>query len=551
MKFSLFFFLLFCSFIGWGQFFQSQEKTYTEKDSLKGMLSFERACFDVKSYELSLAFDLPQKSLQGKNIMGFQMLEESDRIQLDLFENMSLDSVLFYGENLHFTRKYSTIFILFQEKLKKSKDTLYLDLYFSGQPLEGETPPWDGGMVFSKDQQVKDWVGMAVQGIGASLWFPCKDHPSDEAEEVKIHLKVPKDLKGISNGRLICRKELADATIYSWEVKNPINNYNITFYIGDYQHFSDTLEGLSLDYYVLPEHLEKAKIQFQQVPKMLTCFSEKFGSYPFFEDGYKIVDAPYLGMEHQSAIAYGNHYQNGYLGKDLSGTGIGLEWDFIIVHESGHEWFGNSITASDIADMWIQESLTTYSESVFVECYYGKEKAVAYLEGIRKRIVNQSPMRGVIGVHQEGSTDMYYKGANLIHVLRSVVNEDEKWWEILQDFVFHFHHQQISKEDFIHFFEEKINGNVRAVIDQYVEYASLPVLEYRFVKGQLLQLRWKAEVEGFNMPVELTYKGKLYRFEEVGQEWQTTNVVVRSPKKLCFNQRDFLFSKNWIGVEKE
>lgn len=364
----------------------AQAQQFTRKDSLKGGLAIERKCFDVKKYALDLVFDIEQKQIKGSNTINFAILYESNRIQLDLFANMVVDSIVFNKQKLQYTREFDAVFVDFSTDLTPDIPEYSLQFYYHGQPKIAANAPWDGGFVYSSDGNGKPYIGVAVQGEGASLWFPCKDSQSDEPDQgATMSFTVPTKLMAVSNGRFIGKFPVNASSIrWDWEVKNPINAYDITMYVGDYIHFGENYNGLDLDYYVLRDHEAKAKAQFAEVKTMLDCFQEKFGPYPFPADGYKLVEAPYLGMEHQSAVAYGNSFQKGYLGTDLSGTGKGLLFDFILVHESGHEWFGNSITSKDVADMWIHEGFTCYSESVYLECTQNKETALTYLNGLKK-----------------------------------------------------------------------------------------------------------------------------------------------------------------------
>src|SRR5699024_5743890 len=357
----LLFFFISCFAVSHAQLLQDK-KPPTRADSLRGGLRAERTNFDILKYNLAVEVNPEEKYISGKNEITFEVLKNAEKIQLDLFENMQIDSIIFQGKKLKYNREFYDFYIDFLHVLK-SVEFQKLCFYYSGIPKIAENPPWDGGFIFTKDRDEKDWISVAVQGIGASLWYPNKDHQSDKPEEAEIHVTIPKGLKNISNGRLIKKEELPDGkTTWSWKVSYPINSYNLVLNIGDYAHFSDKHEGIDLEYYVLPQNLEKAKKQFEQVKEMLSCFNEKFGEYPFKRDNYKLIETPFLGMEHQSAVAYGNNFRNGYLSKDISNSGVGLKFDFIIIHESAHEWFGNSITAEDIADMWIHEAFTSYAE---------------------------------------------------------------------------------------------------------------------------------------------------------------------------------------------
>ncbi|MGO3237549.1 MAG: M1 family metallopeptidase [Psychroflexus halocasei] len=532
--------ILLLSFSVQSQILTKKRNHFSEADSLRGSLRPERISYDVKKYDLKVKVEPGKKYISGVNRMDFIVKENTNRIQVDLFENMNLDSVVYQKNQMDFDRKFNAVFINFKEELKASDKLKNIRFYFSGYPIVAERAPWDGGFVFDKDKNGNHFIATAVQGVGASLWFPNKDHPADEPDEVTVTIINPSNLIGVSNGRLTNTEKLIDGfTAYTWEVKNPINNYNISVNIADYAHFSDQFDDLDLDYYVLSYNLEKAKKQFQQVKPMLACFEEKFGAYAFYEDGYKLIETPYLGMEHQSAVAYGNGYKNGYLGRDLSNTGVGLKWDFIIIHESAHEWFGNSISSSDIADMWIHESFTTYAESVYVECQFGYDDAVKYLNGLRPLIANDSPIQGVYGVHNEGSSDMYYKGANMLHTIRSVVNNDELWWETLKEFHLNFQYQTIDKKQVITFFNEKLDMNLSSVFEHYITLAEIPTLEYRIAKNNELLLRWKSPITDFQMPIDYFIKSDKHRTMISSDQWINTNLKVRKNKDLNFDTTSF------------
>jgi len=502
----------------YSQVFQDQ-KEYTESDSLRGSLRTERTNYDVLKYNLSIRVEPDQKYISGYNNISFRVVKDLAVMQLDLFSNMQVDSIVYDGTKLKYKRRYNAVFIAFENVLKTG-DVDSLAFYFSGNPIVAKNPPWDGGFVFTKDENGKDWVSVAVQGVGASLWYPNKDHQSDKPEEAEIHVTTPNGLMNVSNGRLIKKQELDDGfTTWSWRITYPINNYNITLNIGDYVHFSDTFRNLDLDYYVLSYNLEKAKQQFSEVQPMMECFYEHFGEYPFVNDSYKLVDAPFLGMEHQSAVAYGNNYKMGYGGTDASLTGIGLEWDFIIIHESAHEWFGNSITSADIADMWIHEAFTSYAESVYIECRWGKEKALEYLKGLRSTMVsNAQPIIGDYGVNKEGSADMYYKGANMLNVIRSVVNDDEKWWALLKHFSETFKHTITNTEEVIQFFEANTDEIITPIFKEYLYYAPLPTLQVKKEKSRIYY-RWKSSEDQFEMPLDIQSKSEVKRIYP-SQKWK-------------------------------
>lgn len=505
-----------CLFI---QFAFSQ--TFTKRDSLQGGLPFERTCFDVLHYDLNIKVNPDEKYISGVNHIVFKAVENTKKIQLDLFENMKIDSIVFFDEGrfsydkLVYTREYDAVFIEFPQELQKGVNEYNLSFYYSGKPKEAKNAPWDGGFVWKKDSNGKPFVGVAVQGTGASLWYPCKDSQSDEPDGgVAVTITVPDDLVAVSNGKMISSRTTKAGKEWSWVVANPINNYNVTLNIGDFVNISDKLGNLDLNYWVLRENEQKAKKHFEEdVKPMLECFQEKFGDYPFPEDGYKLVEAPYLGMEHQSAVAYGNRYKKGYLGNDISGSGVGMLFDFIIIHETGHEWFGNSITSKDIADMWIHEAFTTYSEAVYVECRWGYDKAMQYINGQSRMVENRKPVVGQFGVNfKPKSADMYYKGALMLNTIRHIVNDDKKWWKLILDYSNHFKHQIVEAEDVIDFFTKEAKINLKPVFEQYLYHSDLPELQIKPVKKGF-EYYWKTDVKNFEMPVEITLNGKEVRLK--------------------------------------
>lgn len=370
--------------------------------------------------------------------------------------------------------------------------------------------PWDGGLVFSKDENNKHWMGVACEGIGASTWWPCKDHLSDEADSMDISGPAPKGLQFISNGILKSTTSLPDGReLNRWHVSYPMNNYNATYYIGDFEHFSETYQNpngkkLDLNYYVLPYNMEKAQKHFAEVKPMMECYEKFFGPYPFWNDGFKLVESPYLGMEHQSAIAYGNGYKFGYAGMDFSG--FGLKSDFIIVHESGHEWWGNHVTMADMADMWISEGFCTYAEVVYVECRWGPEKALKYANNKKASVENDKPIIGAYGVNNEGSGDMYNKASLMIHTLRSVINNDKLFFDILLGLQTEFGMKQIATADVVNYYNTKTGMDLTPIFNQYLRYVNIPVFEYRLdARGPktVLAYRWKVDVPEFAMPLDV------------------------------------------------
>lgn len=499
------------------QLLQDKE-SYTRGDTLRGSLRTERN-FDVRKYRLNIKLDPDKKYIEGYNRIVFVPQQRLTSMQIDLFENMEVDSILYHGKRLPYRREYNAVFIKNDKGFaKNSKDSI--TFYYSGNPITAKRAPWDGGFDWKTDKNGKPWIATAVQGTGASAWWPNKDHQSDEPENgMTIKVAVPNGLMNVSNGRLTGKKDLGNGyTRWDWKVTNPINNYDVALNIGDYAHFGETYKGLDMDFYVLSYNLEKAKKHFQEVKPMMDCFQEKFGTYPFKEDSYKMVETPHLGMEHQSAVAYGNKYMKGYLGRDLSGTGIGTRWDFIIIHETGHEWFGNSITSSDIADMWIHEGFTTYSEAVYVECRWGYEDGQAYVNGLKQNVRNDKPIIGDYGVNREGSGDMYPKGALMLNTIRHMINDDDKWWQLIKNFSETFKHMIVDTEMVLNFFEQETGLDLEPVFDQYLRHKDIPVLELKR-EGNGAAYRWIVDVNHFNMPVDASINGETVRLHPTA-EWQ-------------------------------
>ncbi|WP_394772260.1 M1 family metallopeptidase [Mucilaginibacter sp.] len=492
------------------------KETFTRADSLRGYLSPLRTCYDINYYHLDVKFDIDNKFISGSNLFKFTATEDFTKLQFDLFANLKVEKVVYKGKELPFIREFNAVFVTFPNTISKgSKDEF--TVFYSGNPTIAKHAPWDGGIVFAKDSLGNPWVATACQGIGASIWWPNKDQQADEVDSALISISVPKGLTDASNGRLRKVTDLKNGyTRFDWIVTEPINNYDIEANIGKYSHISDSYMGekgkLTLDYWVLDYNVEKAKKQFgENVKDMIKAFEHWFGPYPFYADGYKLIEAPHLGMEHQSGTAYGNHYQNGYLGRDLSGTGWGLKWDFIVVHESGHEWFGNNITSKDLADMWIHESFTNYSESLFIEQRYGKQAGQEYVHGTRFAIANDRPILGVYNVNKEGSGDMYYKGGNMLNMIRTIINDDEKWRSILRGLNKTFYHQTVTYDDVVGYINQQSGKNLSPVFDQYLKYRSIPILNFMETGGKLY-VRWISDVKGFNMPVRVKLKGGDYQF---------------------------------------
>lgn len=503
------------------------EIVFTHQDSLRGSITKERAWWDLKYYHLDVKVDPKEKTITGSNTVRYTVLTPYNKMQIDLQEPMKIYKVTQDGKELKFERDGNAFFIELAAA-QKVGETKEIVISFGGKPKEAVNPPWDGGITWKKDKNGKDFIASSCQGLGASVWWPNKDHMYDEVENMLISVNVPGHLTDVSNGRLQSVKKEKDGTkTFNWYVSNPINNYGVNINIGDYVNFSEKFKGekgdLDCNYYVLSYNLALAKEQFKDAPKMLKAFENWFGPYPFYEDSYKLVEAPYLGMEHQSSVTYGNGYKNGYLGRDLSGTGWGLKFDFIIIHESGHEWFANNITYKDIADMWVHESFTNYSESLFLEFYYGKDAAAEYIIGCRKGIRNDKPIIGHYDVNNEGSGDMYPKGASMLHMIRQVINDDAKWKSILRGLNSTFYHQTVTGKQIQDYINTQSGINFNRVYAQYLTTTQIPVFEYMFKDGTF-GYHWTNCVAKFDMPVKVTLNGEEMWLKPT-TEWKSEKTI--------------------------
>ncbi|MBN1108372.1 MAG: M1 family metallopeptidase [Bacteroidales bacterium] len=535
-RFPVALFFIICTLMAHAQFMPPATKVFTRQDSLRGSITPERVWWDLTYYHLNIKVNPSDSTLYGSNTISYRVLEPAVLMQIDLQPPLNIIKAEQNGFTLNYTREGNVYRIEMKEKQIPGK--LYsLLITYGGRPKIAARPPWDGGITWKKDNNGLPFIASSCQGDGASLWWPCKDHMYDEPDSMLISVTVPSSLMDVSNGRLrsVIRNRKDKTTTYNWFVANPINNYGVNINIGDYVHFSEVFKGekgdLDCDYYVLRNNLEKAKAHFKQVPMMLSAFEHWFGPYPFYEDGYKLVEAPYLGMEHQSSVTYGNGYQNGYLGRDQSGSGWGEKFDFIIIHESGHEWFANSITYEDVADMWVHESFINYSENLFVEYHYGKHAGAEYVLGTRRSIRNDRPVTGIYDVNFSGSADMYSKGGNMLHTLRHVIGDDQKWRELLRGLNSEFYHQVVKGSQIENYLSEKTGMNLKPFFDQYLRDVRIPVFEY-YVSGTELNFRWNNCVPGFNMPVRIMISGEPLivnpssRFSSVETGKTTVSIVV-------------------------
>ena len=522
---------------------------FTRADTLRGSNTPERAWWDAAFYDLHVRVNPSDSSVAGYNAITYRVLRSSParEMQIDLQQPLLVDSVVQDGTELSVRREGNALFVrLLSPQRRGTKRTI--SVHYHGKPTVAVRAPWDGGFVWGRDSLGSDWVATANEGLGASVWWPNKDIYSDEPDSQRVAITVPDPIIDVSNGRLRSTTRNGDGTTtYEWFVANPINNYNVAVNAGRYEHFSDVYQGergkLTLDYWPLAYHLDTARKQFQQVKPMLKCFESWFGPFPWYEDGFKLVETPHLGMEHQSAIAYGNRYLNGYRGTDRSASGHGLKWDFIIIHEAAHEWWGNNITMSDAADMWIHESFANYAESLFTECQSGKKAGAEYVIGDRRNIRNQAPIVGVYGVNHEGSGDMYSKGGSMLHMIRQLVNDDARWRRILRGLGSAFRHRTVSGKQVEEYMSRHSRLDLSKVFDQYLRTTMIPVLEYK-LEGSTLSYRWANVVPGFDMPVKVTLAPNALRLIQPTERWQTARVTLAAPEQFRIDENFYVVGKD-------
>ena len=525
---------------------QTSKPTFTRADTLRGSNTPERSWWDVAFYDLHVKVNPVDSSISGHNAITYRILKPGREMQIDLQMPLVVDSIVQDGTELSARRDGNAFFVrLIAPQRRGSRKTI--SVYYHGKPTVALRAPWDGGFVWARDSLARLWIATADEGLGASVYWPNKDIYSDEPDSQRVAITVPDSLIDVSNGRLRSTTRNADGTTtYEWFVANPINNYDVAVNAARYAHFSDVYQGesgpLTMDFYPLAYHLDAAKRQFAQATPMLQCFEHWFGPYPWYEDGYKLVETPHLGMEHQSAVAYGNHYLNGYLGRDLSGTGLGLKWDFIIVHESAHEWWGNSLTSNDLADMWVHESFANYAENIYTECREGKAAGAAYVIGTRSKVQNDKPIVAPFGVNAEGSGDMYYKGGNMLHTIRQLVGDDEKWRGILRGLATTFRHQTVSGTQVQEYISRESGLDLRPVFTQYLTTTKIPALEYS-VSGSALSYRWADVVAGFAMPVRVTIDGSEPTVLRPTTEWQSMPSSLRSPSAPHVDENYFVVAR--------
>jgi aminopeptidase N len=477
----------------------------SRENILRGEYGRYRANNDLLYYHLDIRVDPVKKTIGGRNTVRFKMLSDDTRIQLELYANLNVDKILMGTTPLKYARDVNTVYIDFPQTLK-SGSTQSIDFYYSGAPQEQGR---FGGITFRKDPTGADWINTACEGEGSSIWWPSKDQWRDEVENMDISVAIPNNLVDVSNGKFVSKTDLGDGyTRWDWHVNYPINSYNVSLNIAPYVHFGDKLGDLPLDFYVLPGSLEKAKVQFAQAKPMIEAYQHYFGDYPFEKDGYKLIEVPYSGMEHQSAVTYGNRFANGYLERDWTGVGVSMKFDFIIIHESGHEWFGNAVSAADVSDMWIHEGWTTYLECLYVEKLFGYEDALKYTNGYKEKVQNREPIITQRGIHRTPPQDMYFKGALFLNTLRNVVNDDLRWWKLVKDTYQKFKYQNIMTEQMVAFFNQELGRDLTPIFDQYLRRTALPTLELKFDEmNGTVAYRWNADERGFNMPIRVGKRG--------------------------------------------
>ena len=500
---------------------------FTHADTLRGSNGPARAWWKTTFYDLHVRVNPADSSITGYNGIVYRVLRANQEMQVDLQPPLVVDSMVQDGRSVSYRRDGNALFVSLA-KPQREGDRNTVTVYYHGKPVAAKRPPWDGGYIWQHDSLGNRWTSTANEGLGASVWWPNKDLLSEEPDSQRIAITVPDPMVDVSNGRLRSTTHNSDGTTtFEWFVVSPINNYSVSVNAGTYTHIADSFDGeggkLTMDYWPLAYHRDVAAEQFKQAKSMMACFEHWFGPFPWYEDGYKLVEAPHLGMEHQSAVAYGNHYHNGYLGRDLSNTGHGLKWDFIIVHESAHEWWGNSITDKDGADMWVHEGFANYSESLYTECLEGTKAGAEYQIGTRRLVKNDRPIIGHYGVNDEGSGDKYYKGGNMLHTIRQIVADDEKWRGILRGAQKTFRHQTIMGQQLEDYISKEAGVDLSKVFSQYLRTTKIPVFEYK-IDGTTLSYHWANVIAGFDMPVRVAYGAAGYSLMKPTEAWQTARL---------------------------
>jgi aminopeptidase N len=523
----------------------AQTPAFTRADTLRGSITPERAWWDVTFYDLHVTIEPADSTISGWSGITYRVTGKPREMQIDLQAPLQVDSVVRNGRRLRFRREGNALFVRPPEQGVGRSETV--TVYYRGRPKVAESPPWDGGLIWARGPGGEPWISVACQGLGASVWWPTKDTQADEPDSQRVALTVPDSLQAVANGRLrAVERQTNGTTTYEWFVTSPINNYTVSAYIGRYSRMDETFHGesgpLTLTFWPLAAHLDRARDQFAQVQPVLRCFERWFGPYPWYRDGYQLIEAPHLGMEHQSAVAYGNGYLNGYRGKDLSGTGWGLTWDFIIVHETAHEWFGNNMTTADMADMWVHEAFANYSESLYTECRYGPAAGAAYVIGTRTHVENDRPIVGPFGVNARGSGDMYSKGGNMLHTIRHVIDDDARWTRILRGLNTEFRHRIVTGRQVQEYIAEHAEVPLERVFEQYLATTRIPILEYR-LEGNRLSFRWAGVVPGFDMPVRVRVSPDSTVRLAPTESWQTTVLPLARPEDFGVDENFYVVAR--------
>ena len=520
----------------------AEKGIFSHADTLRGSLSPLRNCYDINYYHLDIQFNLEKRFISGNNQFSFTAIQDFSKLQFDLFANLNIQKITYHNDTLRFTRDGNAVFVYFPETVKKSSKESFT-VFYSGYPAVAKKAPMESGVVFATDSLGNPLVSTACESKGASIWWPNKDHLSDEVDSMLISVSVPNGLKDVSNGRLRKVSKLKNGyTKFDWFVSNPINNYNVAVNIGKYVHVTDSYDGkkgkLTLDYWLLPYNRKKAELQFKKnVKSTISIYEHWYGPYPFYKDGYKLVETPYPAMEHQSAIGYGGYLKGGP-STEFRGVPGGEIWDFIIIHESAHEWFGNSLTAKDMAELWIHEAFATYASSLFVESKYNKQAGQQLIYDMRAGLANDRPVNGPYNVNQMGSGDMYGKGAILLNMIRTIVDNDDKWLSMLNGVNEAFYHQTVTGAQIIKYFSERAKMDLTPVFDQYLNYGSIPILEFTS-KGDQLNCRWIASAKDFNMPVRVKIIGGAYKLVYTDAIFKPLNIENATKENIIVDTANY------------
>ncbi|MFK5855576.1 MAG: M1 family metallopeptidase [Bacteroidota bacterium] len=522
---------------------------YGLKDSLQGALRPERTCFDVYYYNLTVKILPKSKSITGNNKIYFKTIEKTDRIQIDLSDNFDINSINWNGKELKYTRIYNAIFITFDESLK-ANENYQITIDYSGVPREAPHPPWNGGFTWKKKRH-NDWVGVSCEHLGASSWWPCKDHLSEKPDSMTINVQVPSKYQGISNGNLRSSYPIDNKyTNYEWFVSYPINSYGVTFYMGKFVNFNEVYNNANgsynIDYYVLPHNLDRAKEYYSQTKDIIRVYEKLYGEYPYKNDGIAMIEAPYMGMEHQSAIAIGDGY-----GRKKRRSYENTDYDYLVVHELAHEWWGNTVTMSDMADAWISEGFATYSELLFMEELYGYEEYISATAVQMKYIFNIWPMVGIKDVNDNSffGGDIYNKGASMLNNFRCIINDDSVFFSLIKDFYTEYKFKTIATDDFIEFANDYLGYDNSDFFNKFLYDTEPPILQYDFTYENnilIFNYKWINVGEDFTMPFSITFNNS-YNHRMVGTTTSTSMKFENVSSFYLPNEKRFdkeIISKN-------